>query len=371
MALAERLRAQIEKEAPQVGVDVCRIAREEYVSPRRLEADKAMFRRVPHVIGWAGEVASPGTYIARDVMGVPVLVTRAQDGRLRAFINACSHRGAAVAQGCGAARRFVCRYHAWTYELDGRLSGVPDRSMFDGVDLDALGLRPLPVSERAGLISVGLAADVDVEAYLDEVEHLLVDHDFATRSHYASRRFDLKTNWKLAVSVNFEGYHFKVLHRKTVDKVATNYSIYDLFGPHALWVFPFRQVELGDKVQAWPFDFSATAVYFLFPSCILVEAPSVTLMLRVYPGDTPGDCTVYMETGSVRPILTDADRAQCEAAHAGTAAVLDDEDFPQAESCQKGLEAGVPNVIFGRSEAILHHLAQQWRQASEAVSAAS
>jgi len=362
--LAERLRRQVEAKTPQTGAEVFSVAREEYVSRERLDADKAMFRRVAHVIGWAGEVASPGTYITRDVMGVPVLVTRAQDGRLHAFINGCLHRGAAVAQGCGAARKFVCPYHAWSYDLDGRLIGVPDRSMFDGVDLKSRGLRPLPVSERAGLISVGLSPGVDVDDHLREVEGPLVDHEFATRSYYATRRFDLKTNWKLAVSVNFEGYHFKVLHRKTVDRIATNNSIYEVFGPHALWVFPFRQLDLSEKAPAWPFDFQATAVYFLFPSCILIEAPGVTLMLRVYPGDGPGDCAVYMESGSIRPILTDADRAACEAALSGTAAILDAEDFPQAESCQKGLEAGVPDVIFGRSEPVLHHLARQWAQKS-------
>jgi nitrite reductase/ring-hydroxylating ferredoxin subunit len=371
--LTERLRTQAAAEAPQIGGDVFSVPRDEYVGRERLEADRAMFRRVPHVIGWAGELAEPGSFITRDVMDLPVLVTRARDGVLRAFINGCMHRGATVAHGCGEARRFVCPYHAWTYELDGRLSGVPDRAMFDGVDLEARGLRALPVSDRAGLISVGLSPDVDLEPYLQEVEHLLSGHRFDVRYYYKTRPFDLKTNWKMAVNVNFEGYHFKALHRRTVDRIATNHSIYDFFGPHALWIFPFRALEPdGNALPGWPsdFPFQATVVYMLFPGCVLIESPTSTQMLRAYPGEKPGECRVYMETGSMTPILTDDDRIRCDRTVETTCGILDAEDFPQAEACQRGLEAGVPNVIFGRSEPILQHLAQRWMQASNEASAA-
>jgi nitrite reductase/ring-hydroxylating ferredoxin subunit len=366
VGLADRLRTQVKAAALEIGADVLSVSRDQYVGRERLEADWKMFRQVPHVIGWAGEVASPGTFLTRDVMGVPVLVTRAKDGVLRAFINGCRHRGSAVAQGCGEALRFVCPYHAWTYGLDGRLIGVPDRPMFDGVDLDSRGLRELPVSDRGGMLTVALTPDVDLEPYLQEVEHLLAGHRFDGRHHHATRRFDLKANWKLAVNVNFEGYHFTVLHRRTVDLVATNHSIYDFFGPHALWIFPFRDLEAQvTPLPEWPFDFQATVVYLLFPSCVLVESPTSTMMLRVYPGAAPGECVLYMESGSMTPILTDADRARCEGTVATTSAILDAEDFPQAEACQRGLEAGVPDVIYGRNEAILQHLAQRWRQASD------
>ena len=70
------------------------------------------------------------------------------------------------------------------------------------------------------------------------------------------------------------------------------------------------------------------------------------------------------------PILTDADRARCEGTLNTTAAILDTEDFPQAEACQRGLEAGVPDVVYGRSEPILQHLARNWRQASDEAATA-
>ena len=69
-------------------------------------------------------------------------------------------------------------------------------------------------------------------------------HRFGLRYHYGTKRFDLATDWKLAVSVNFEGYHFKFLHAKTLAPMLTNHSIYDFFGPHALWVFPFSNEDV-------------------------------------------------------------------------------------------------------------------------------
>ena len=104
---------------------------------------------------WTGELPRPGTFVTKSVAGHPVLVTRADDGVLRAFKNACTHRGAQVADGCGEARRLTCPYHAWSFALDGSLAGQPDSYAFDEIDRMTLGLEPLPIADVAGLIAVG------------------------------------------------------------------------------------------------------------------------------------------------------------------------------------------------------------------------
>src|SRR5205085_960015 len=76
-------------------------------------------------------VAEPGTFLTAEVAGEPILILRDQDGTLRAFVNVCRHRAAlVVTEPCGHATRLRCRYHGWTYDLAGRLRGVPE---FDGV----------------------------------------------------------------------------------------------------------------------------------------------------------------------------------------------------------------------------------------------
>lgn len=172
----------------------------------------------------------------------------------------------------------------------------------------------------------------------------------------------LRADWKLAVDVNFEGYHFPFLHKDTLAPIVTNNSVFDVFGRHCRWAFPFRNIEelRGVAEQDWPQRFSGSVVYGIFPSCVLVESPVSTLMLRVYPGDTPGTCVVHMDGGALRPMNDDADRLLAQAGFDGATAVLRDEDFPAAEACQRGAENGIENIILGRAEALVQHLHRQW-----------
>ena len=363
--MIERVLVHVDAGTLDITDDIWREPRGAFISQERFEADREMLKRVPHVIGWSGEVSQPGDFTTKDVLGIPVIAVRGRDGELRAFVNACAHRGAQVAAGAGNTSRFTCPYHAWSYGLDGCLSGAPSRKMFDGAQLETRGLIPLPVSERGGLIAVGLQGGIDPSSCLDAVAESLSGYNFAGYEHVETRRFDLATNWKLAVDVNFEGYHFPYLHRNTLDAFVTNNSVYDTFGRHVRWAFPFRDiVQFKDVPQAeWPARFHGTVVYGIFPSCVLIESPSATQMLRVYPGKTPGESIVYLTQGSTVPVLTEEQRRGHEAGMAGACAVLRDEDFPTSEACQLGLESGVDHVVFGRNEPLLHHLAANWEAA--------
>ena len=359
LELTRRVLKHFENDTLDITDGVWREPREAYVDRARFDADLHMLRNVPHVIGWAGEVAEPGQYTTKDVMGVPVLAVRGRDGMLRAFINGCAHRGAQVAAECGKARMFSCPYHGWTYGLDGRLTGTPARKMFAGADLDQRGLIPLPISDQAGLLVVGLSADVEVSAGLGDISVPLSDYGFGQNHHVETRRFDIACNWKLAVDVNFEGYHFPYVHADTLDPLASNNSVYDIYGRNIRWAFPFRDIVQyrGTPEADWPDQFFGTVVYGLFPSCVLIEAPGTSQMLRAYPGKTPGETVLYLSIGAPKAITTDEERAWYKMGIDGAAQVLDGQDFPMAAACQRGLEAGVGHVVFGRNEALLHHLA--------------
>ncbi len=367
LELTRRVLKHFENDTLDIADDVWREPRSTYIAADRFEADVAMLRSVPHVIGWAGEVAAPGSYTTKDVMGVPVLVTRSKDGVLRAFVNGCAHRGAQVAAGCGRARMFNCPYHGWTYGLDGGLTGAPARKMFAGADLEQRGLIPLPSSEQSGLIVIGLSPDVDVSAALDGISIPLSDYGFDRNHHAETRRFDIACNWKLAVDVNFEGYHFPYVHADTLDPLASNNSVYDTFGRNIRWAFPFRDiVQYRDAPESdWPDQFFGTVVYGLFPSCVLIEAPGTSQMLRAYPGERPGETVLYLSIGAPKEITTDDERAWYKMGIDGAAQVLDGQDFPMAAACQRGLEAGVDHVVFGRNEPLLHYLAAVREQALE------
>lgn len=361
-AMTRRVLDHVENKSLDVSDDVLIVPAEVFTSAERHAADRAMMRRVPHVVAWSGEIPEPGDFTTKDVMGTPLILVRDKHGAAEAFVNVCAHRGAQVAQGCGHATRFTCPYHAWSYDLTGRLATVPSRRMFDGVDLSELRLRSLPAGEQAGLIVVALDDSVEVDGFLDAAQEDLTSFGFDRYAHAVSAELHLRANWKLAVDVNFEGYHFPFLHKDTLAPIVTNNSVFDVFGAHCRWAFPFRTIEDLREVpeRDWPERFSGSVVYGIFPSCVLVESPVSTLMLRIYPGETPGSCVVHMVGGALAPMTTDDDRMLAQAGFDGATAVLRDEDFPAAEACQRGMEHELQNVILGRSEPLVQHLHRQW-----------
>src|SRR3954471_9884858 len=113
-----------------------------YSSPEILGLERErIFARSWQYAGRADEVAEPGSFLATDAGGVPILVTRERAGVLRSFVNVCRHRGTVLTEGCGRRATIQCHYHAWTYELDGTLRTAPrsDREAeFDNADWSLL-----------------------------------------------------------------------------------------------------------------------------------------------------------------------------------------------------------------------------------------
>src|ERR1700744_5428401 len=105
-----------------------------YTDPERLANEqRVLFRQHPILMGFASEWSEAGSYRTDDFAGVPILVVRGKDNKLRALLNVCRPRGAKVAQGGGSAGLFSCPYHAWTYGLAGRVTGMPDERRFPDV----------------------------------------------------------------------------------------------------------------------------------------------------------------------------------------------------------------------------------------------
>src|SRR5712675_3569494 len=113
-----------------------------------------LFREYPILMGFASTWAVPGSYRTDDYAGVPILIVRGRDNKLRAVRNVCRHRGAKVAQGCGEARAFSCPYHAWTYDLAGKVIGIPEERYFPDLRRERSALTELSLCEKYGLVWV-------------------------------------------------------------------------------------------------------------------------------------------------------------------------------------------------------------------------
>ncbi|MCU1396714.1 MAG: hypothetical protein JWM34_5142 [Ilumatobacteraceae bacterium] len=337
-----------------------------FTDPVRFEREReVLFRRGAHVVGWAGELPGPNTFVTKQVAGIPVLITRDGDGELHAFLNACTHRGAQVADGCGEARRFTCPYHAWVFDGCGALVGQPEAWAFAEIPRDELSLVPLRIASVHGLLVVSLSDDVDPAEHLASIAPHIADMGYDEHEVVCTETFTLQCNWKITVDVNLEAYHVKFLHRDSLSSFVMNHAVSDTFGQHARWVFPtFADPGIVDLPESeWPEPAPLTLVHMFFPSCVILETPSSSQMLRIYPGSRPGESTVEITEASIHPITSEEERAARKLGSGFTIKILGGEDFPVAEQCQRGAEAGLSRFVFGTVEPMLQHWHNAWREA--------
>lgn len=359
--------AHLDAGTTDVADDVHRQPTSAYACRDRLARERAiLFRRYPLLVGLSCQIPHPGDHVTDDCTGVPILVVRAEDGEVRAFLNVCRHRGARVAEGCGQARHFVCPYHGWTYALDGGLRGIPDARNFPGVDRASHGLVPLPVEERHGLLwvqpSVGeTGALLDIARHLGpELDAEFASYGFATYHHYESREIRRRMNWKLVIDTFLEPYHLGVLHRRTVGPLFVgNVCLFEAFGPHLREVLPRQSIETqrGAPEAEWDFIAHNTIVYVLFPNTVFVQQVDHAETWRVFPVDGRVDeCVMVLDFYVPNPIDSDSARRHWERNMDLTIRTVCDEDFPVGEGIQRGILAGAQtHASYGRNEPALAH----------------
>ncbi len=334
-----------------------------FLCAERFAREKQQFYyETPQVIGFAGEVKEPNSYMTADVLGIPVVVTRDTGGVLRAFVNACAHKGARVAHGCGNKQRLVCKFHGWTYAMDGTLYGRPKEECFANADPTCT-LRRLPVSDRSGLIVVGLNADMPQETVdnaLSEIEAEFEGFGFQHMHTIETRRIDVPANWKFIASLSHESYHFATLHRDSVANFLKSNAVFDTFNKHSRWAFPMKGIERLknlDEAQ-WPLTVEGVVNHTVFPATVVITNPEDAQIIRVEPGDRPDSSVVYF-TGVCRhkEKLEDARKA-----YEFGYQVFTTEDLPVAIECQQGMAAGQKNILIGTNEPVVQFWHSLWRE---------
>ena len=126
-----------------------------YTSQARFAAElDRVFRRTPTPFYPSAALPETGSYVARDAALTPIIAMRGADGMVRAFRNACRTAACNWPTASGCKKALTCRYHAWTYGLDGRLRGIPDEHGFPGIDKSAHGLVPVTRWSKHGMVFV-------------------------------------------------------------------------------------------------------------------------------------------------------------------------------------------------------------------------
>jgi len=260
---------------------------EHYTSQSRYEQEIALLRQRPVVFCPSAAIPDAGSFISRTAAGTPLLVVRDNDLKVRAFINACRHRGMKVASGQGCTRTFSCPYHGWTYNLDGSLRGVPGEEAFPDLEKETAGLKELFAIERGGLVYVQ-------QEGTPRLETLDTALDFFEPSQPLIHQSDTldEANWKLLTETLLEGYHIKSLHRESFYPFGLdNVNVVESFGQNSRVVYPFKRIEKLRAVSPDDREIEgfATLVYHLFPNVsvsVLSKHTSVTVIEPLSPSRT-------------------------------------------------------------------------------------
>jgi phenylpropionate dioxygenase-like ring-hydroxylating dioxygenase large terminal subunit len=309
------------------------------------------------------DVLRPGDYVTLSIVDAPLLVVRGEDRVVRAFQNICRHRGTRVAEGRGSGTKsFTCRFHGWSYRLDGRLINPTHRRGFEGLDPDCHGLVEVACDESAGLVFVhidGAADTLNASEWLTDVGAELVSLDLAGLHHFETRASTRAMNWKLMADTFCEQYHLRHLHHASFSPtIYSDNSLYDVYGLHGRMVTPSKSIDHQldhQRREDWHLLRHVILNYMIVPNTVLLVQEEFVELFQLLP-DGPeraiSMCTLY----SREPADTDAARRRLTRAFDFLLDVVDTEDYEMCEQTQRSFRSGAQrHLVFGRNEPGLIH----------------
>src|SRR6476469_2018038 len=291
--IVRRILAHIDAGTTDEG-DAWREPVENYLNPTRFTAELEMLRSFPSVYLPSAAIPNPGDHAERVTFGVPLFAVRGRDGRARVFRNSCRHRGMALVEGPGCAHALVCRYHGWTYRLDGSLSHVPHAEAFPDLDMPTRGLVEVDSREVDGLIVIGALQSPTSRHQADAAMAGLADGSpwrdkLLPANRLVAVRPTLRPmNWKVLVAQFLEGYHIRSTHKDTFYPIQyDDLNVVEAFGPNSRITFPYKNIErLRERPEStWIVDHRVTFVYHLFPNVIVATFPDQVVCVTIDPVD--------------------------------------------------------------------------------------
>lgn len=334
-----------------------------YLDQTRFQREREQIvRRNWHYVGLAEQVARPGDWFTIDLAGVSVIITCDAQQQLHALVNVCRHRGAQVMQAeSGHRTTLQCHYHAWTYDLDGRLRAAPGMHDEESFDLGAFCLPRWQVATWGPFIFVHPdPAAPPLHTFLGELPGLVdaTELDLRSLRRRVRRVYDIRANWKTVIENYLECYHCPVAHPGFCDLIDTNtYHIqeYAHFSTQT-----GSQKREGDRPYQSQGAVEDGFYAYLWPN----------FTLNIYPG--PGNVSLNL----FLPIAPDHTRAiydYCFADAVSDAEVdefvrfidqVQDEDVVLCESVQRGLESGYfaqGRLMLSSERALRHFQRLVWR----------
>ncbi|MEW9527584.1 SRPBCC family protein [Microbispora sp. NPDC049125] len=334
-----------------------------YTDPKWFDVEqRAIFARTWQWLCHVEKLREPGSYVTGTVAGMPIAAVRDEAGTLRAFYNVCKHRAHELLSGSGVRRSIVCPYHAWNFDLTGRLRRARNTGGMPGFDSSTVCLDRIQVAEFGGMVYVNLdpeAAPLSEQAGDLEAEIEARAPDVAKLTLARRLTYDIASNWKNVVDNFLECYHCHVAHKDFVSLVDMNTYKVTTYG-----IYSSHMAQAG-KTENSAYDVSdATvtehAVWWLWPNTCLLRYPGRGnfMVLQIIPDGPERTREIwdfYFETAEPSEAELDGIRYIDE--------VLQVEDIALVESVQRGMRTPAftqGKIVYdpdgsGLSEHALHH----------------
>jgi choline monooxygenase len=292
---------------------------------------RAIFAHSWQIVGRAAEVREVGDHIVADVAGKPVIVVRGNDKQLRAFFNVCKHRAGPLALVNGNARQLQCKYHGWTYTLEGQLRAAHEMQAAENFDVSCIHLDAVRIAEWQGLLFVALEdPGATLEQVMSGVGERIRPIELPRMAFHSRVVYEVACNWKAYVDNYLEGYHLPHVHpglNKLLD--------YRAYSTTAAEWYSYQHSPL-DGSQG-PYMDGEAHYYFVYPN----------LMLNILPNRLQTNLVVPLASDRCRIVFdywyTDSESAKAKAMIAEDLRFSDEvqrEDIGICEQVQKGLESG-------------------------------
>ena len=369
--LAERLIKLANEGHPEECDTYLEVPASQYTDPAVFEAEKrGIFDRTPFVAGLSHDVKNPGDWIKIDEFGTPTIVTRNKAGEVKAFVNACRHRGSAlVYEERGSSPGFTCPYHAWSYDLNGKLLGISCNSSFGNPDKSDLGLVPLDCTERHGIIWVAPKPDlkIDWDEFIGpELDAELPHWGFDKVQGDKVGPIPLDGNWKLVLETFLESYHFNYAHKDNLAHYYNgNVNTVDMLGLHLRTCTSLNTIQKdlpALPVEEWVPENYIHVKYVLFPGTVMINSAQGLEFYQIVPVSV--DKSIVRHASYSRVDLADpVNAAMYERVWESAHTVVQKQDFPfGVTTAHAALKAGgIPKLVFGKNEWALQILHKQIR----------
>ncbi len=275
----------------------------DYLDPAVFERERErIFGRTWQLVGRTSDLTRPGDFVPVTILDEPVVLVRGLDGALRGFYNVCRHRAGQVALSRGNRKSLQCRYHGWTYGLDGSLRAAPEMEDAEGFDKAEFGLLPVRVDAWGPFVFANLDPDAPSLAEIlgaIPAEVAAAGYDMDAMSLVERRDYVVECNWKVYVDNYLEGYHIPIAHPALFKELDYDAYQVETYGHYSKQLAPVRELkpdeEPGrDRRYVRSADGEDEALYYwVFPNVMFNIYPDNMSMNLVLPIGIDRTLTVF------------------------------------------------------------------------------